>query len=88
MLFYYSGYLVIGSSMMVAIFPASIMPRMLPGTRERLIKRLTSAAQEGKEKYEEVVNSLRPKGKIGIAGSFHIDFVDHFMSHITFCSDM
>ena len=56
--------------MMVAIFPASIIPRMLPGTRERLIKRLTSAAQEGKKKYEEVVNSLRPKGKVGIAGNF------------------
>ncbi|KAK7073025.1 hypothetical protein SK128_006765 [Halocaridina rubra] len=54
------GYPVIMFFLLMSYLPLMMMPRMLPGMRNRLINKLRAAAKQGKEALAEYRNTLRP----------------------------
>lgn len=70
-LFLISGYLVIGSALLVITWSLLLLPRMLPGARRRVLHTLRNAAMKGKDSLYEVIKTLRPakraKGQGGMS---------------------
>ncbi|XP_066956318.1 solute carrier organic anion transporter family member 74D-like [Macrobrachium rosenbergii] len=58
------GYPIIMTVMLISSIPMMMMPRQLPGARERTRVRLRAAAKQGKEAFATYRESLRPLGKV------------------------
>ncbi|XP_068214590.1 solute carrier organic anion transporter family member 74D-like [Palaemon carinicauda] len=58
------GYPIIMTIMLISSIPMMMMPRQLPGARERTLTRLRAAASQGKEAFTAYKESLRPMGKV------------------------
>ncbi|XP_064109422.1 solute carrier organic anion transporter family member 74D-like isoform X1 [Macrobrachium nipponense] len=58
------GYPIIMAAMLISTIPMMMMPRQLPGARERTRVRLRAAARQGKEAFASYRESLRPLGKV------------------------
>ncbi|KAK7073027.1 hypothetical protein SK128_006767 [Halocaridina rubra] len=54
------GYPIIILILFVTSVPMMMVPRLLPGMRERLVNKLRAAAKQGSEAFEEYRNTLRP----------------------------
>lgn len=66
------GYLVIGSSLLVITWSLVLMPRTLPGARQRVLADLYAAAEKGREAMDAFTKTLRPaksRGCKGMCGS-------------------